>query len=498
MVRSKKTIFNERSMAQTYLDFMQVIVVVFNVKGEITLVNRRACNVLGCRRKEIIGKNWFDVFVSKNGKIVAKRSVKNLVSGKAVMFDSFESSLFNRDKTERIIAWNEMVLKDRKGKVFSILASGIDVTEEKESKNKIKSLADFSMENPQPSLRIAANGTLLYANAASFPITATWGKRVGDKIPDNWRHLFKEVLLSGLRQNVEIECKGRVYSLAVVPVKKALYVNLYGMDITERKKSEQQLRDAYGKLKQTQGQLIQAEKMQVVGTLASGVAHEVKNPLATIMQGIDYLSTRIKKDDKKAVSVIDCIRDAVERANNTIKGILDFSSISKLKTKKENLNSVIENTLSLTKPHAGKYHIKITTNLAKNLPNVELDKNRMVQVFVNLFMNAIYAMPKGGELKVRVHKKKLTKTVKKIGYISNTFFRIGEEAVLVEIEDTGCGIPKSEITRIFDPFFTTRREKGGSGLGLPVVKNIMEMHGGMIDIKNKKKRGVKVTITLKI
>jgi len=255
-------------------------------------------------------------------------------------------------------------------------------------------------------------------------------------------------------------------------------------EIERRKDAESSLRKAYNELKETQNQLIQAEKMEVVGRLASGVAHEVKNPLAIILQSTDYLEKKVLLDDEKISLSLRYIRDAVEKADNVVKGLLDFSSLSKLDMQLVNLNLIIEKSLFLTKHQFDKYHIQVIKDFKEDIPDVKIDKNRIEQVFINLFLNAVTAMPKGGQLIVK-------------SYVEEIEGR--ERVVVVQIEDTGIGIPEDILNKIFDPFFTTRRASGGTGLGLSIVKNIIELHNGKIAIQNKKdKGGIRVTLSFKV
>ena len=248
----------------------------------------------------------------------------------------------------------------------------------------------------------------------------------------------------------------------------------------ERKRLELELKEAYVKLKETQSQLIQAEKMEVIGGLASGVAHEVKNPLATILYGANCLVNSIKTDDEKMRFVLENIQEAAERANVIITDLLDFSSLTKIQLQEENLNSIIEKSLQLIHHQFEKNNIEVIRELNLTIPEVKIDRNRIEQVLINLFLNAIYAMPKGGKLVVKSYSRK-------------------EGGIVgIDVEDNGVGIPENKLTKIFDPFFTTRRSEGGVGLGLAVSKNIMDLHEGMITIGNNKDGGVKVTLLLKI
>ena len=146
-----------------------------------------------------------------------------------------------------------------------------------------------------------------------------------------------------------------------------------------------------------------------------------------------------------------------------------------------------------------KNKIVLVADYDKDGLDVDVDANKMDEVFTNLFMNAIYAMSNGGNLTVKTYRRKLTQCGEDAGRRPNDIFRLNETVVITEIEDTGEGIPENVLDKVFEPFFTTRRSKGGTGLGLPIVKNIIDMHSGVIYIENKKEgRGARVTVILKL
>jgi signal transduction histidine kinase len=274
--------------------------------------------------------------------------------------------------------------------------------------------------------------------------------------------------------------------------------DLLQQEIAERKRAEKKLQMAYTELRETQNELIQAEKLKVIGGLASGVAHEVKNPLAMILLGVDYLKKKIQPGDEKLSTTLKHMEDAIHRADGIVTGLLNFASLSKLDIARENLNSAVENSLRLVKIQLDKHRIQIISDLGEDIPDVKIDKNRIEQVFVNLFRNAINAMREEGGLTVRTYAKELTEPGNDVGRRRGDLFELGETVVIAEIEDNGPGIPKDILDKIFDPFFTTRRSNGGSGLGLSVVRNIIKMHNGKIEIENRKKGGVKITVIFKV
>jgi signal transduction histidine kinase len=246
-------------------------------------------------------------------------------------------------------------------------------------------------------------------------------------------------------------------------------------------------------LKSAQLQLIHAEKLESIGRLAAGVAHEVKNPLAVIQLGIDYLSQTLK-GNKDVTETVGDMDDAVKRADTVIKGLLEFSRPTELEIKTLNLNTVLEESLLLVKYELSKNSISSDKQLDDELPDVELDRNKMKQVFINIFMNAIHAMGKDGTLTVKTSSCQLPKDLYNLHCKNTKHFKVGDRVVIVTVEDTGTGIPEDKIDKLFEPFFTTKPTGIGTGLGLSVTRNIIDLHKAAINIMNRKAGGASVSI----
>ena len=256
----------------------------------------------------------------------------------------------------------------------------------------------------------------------------------------------------------------------------------------------QNLQAAHSELHDVQLQLIEAEKMKSIGRLAAGVAHEVKNPLAILQMGIDFLSTQKCEDDHTPV-ILKEMADALQRADSVIRGLLDFSAPKQLEVTRADLNAIILSALKLVRGEM-KGAFEIERDLQPHLPLLKLDAGKISQVFVNLFTNALHAMGEGGILSVRTYTKQLTGVGTNISGSSAESFRVGQNIVVAEIDDTGKGIPEDKLSKIFEPFFTTKPTGKGTGLGLSVVKTIIDLHGGTIDIRNLHEAGVRVTVML--
>ena len=233
-------------------------------------------------------------------------------------------------------------------------------------------------------------------------------------------------------------------------------------------------------LREAQMQLTRAAKLESTGRLAAGVAHEVKNPLAIVVMGLDYLETHLEHHtNPQVIQVLRDMRAAIHRADFIVKGLLNFSSQRELVLKPHNLNEIVEQSLVLVKHEFQRAHIQVEARLSPQVPQLNLDWTRLEQVFINLFMNAIQAMNREGQL------------------IVTTGLRTesGQEpSVFVSVEDTGSGIPEKLIGKIFDPFFTTKPTGQGTGLGLTVTQKIIELHGGNIMVANRPEGGAIITI----
>lgn len=257
-----------------------------------------------------------------------------------------------------------------------------------------------------------------------------------------------------------------------------------------------ELKMAYDELKEMQDKLIQSEKLKAIGQLASGVAHEMRNPLGIIMQGVTYLEQIISPEAKEPRETLSMVKESAQRADRIVISLLDFSRAAKLELHPEYIGSILESSLNLVRTELK--NVEVIREIQEDLPKVLVDKNKLTQVFINLFMNAIHAMPEAGKLTIRSFVKQPEETINSVNEKANNSFEAREKVVVVEVEDTGMGISEENLKRVFDPFFTTKGPGKGTGLGLSVSRNIIIMHKGLIEVKSQVKKGTRVIITLKI
>ncbi len=287
-----------------------------------------------------------------------------------------------------------------------------------------------------------------------------------------------------------------VYEQRVYLIANSARVHIYMLDITERKRAEAELAQTYERLKTTHAQLVQSEKLASVGILAAGIAHELKNPLGIILQGISFLERAQHASPEMLQDAITSTKKAVVRADAIIRGLLTFTRQTTSQPKPVNLNDVIVASLLLVEKQLMVRNVTIEQHLTSEPAFVQIDENQLQQVFINLMVNAIQAMPQGGRLTLTTAVQTLTTLGYGVGRRADDFFTIGQRVVVCSVTDTGTGIPPDHISKVFDPFFTTKAVGEGTGLGLSIVQSIIDSHRGLVTIDSQVGVGTTMRITL--
>lgn len=222
-----------------------------------------------------------------------------------------------------------------------------------------------------------------------------------------------------------------------------------------------ELQTAYAELRETVGQLLQAERLSSLAEIASGVVHEVRNPLGAIKGAVEILEDELAPDSPRR-EFAHIAKQEVERIDKLVQEFFRFARPPKLAKTSVNVNELVRSVSTFYGQEATAQNVRIEESLADDLPPVAMDSEQIKQVLLNLAINAIQMMPDGGDL----------------------FFRTfqDDKTVTIEVEDSGGGIPQNVIGRIFDPFFTTKDK--GSGLGLSVAHKIVAQHDGKLLAEN--------------
>ena len=278
---------------------------------------------------------------------------------------------------------------------------------------------------------------------------------------DEARRMMWELLKKGRIKNVEVEYLGKngrkvfaSLSASLLRDEKGTVTGSLGIirDISEYKVLSQQL--------------LQSERFATIGKLSTQVAHEIMNPLSSIKMNLRILAKRqnLSANDQRRLAIANFEIDHLEKI---LRDIFDYSKSLQLNYSKENLNEILDKSLLMVQDRLDEKKIKIVRKYDTGLPAIPLDLVRMMQVFTNLYLNAIQAVEEGGRLSIKTNQERIE----------------GKLYVAVSIRDNGIGITPAQQATIFDPFYTTKSD--GIGLGLTIVKKIIEQHKGRIQLKSK-------------
>ena len=224
-------------------------------------------------------------------------------------------------------------------------------------------------------------------------------------------------------------------------------------------------------IRQMEQEVARSRHLNAIGSLAAGVAHEIRNPLSSIKGFAVYFKQRLagNAEDEQTAEIMIA---ETERLNRVISQLIEFARPLELKKKQTNLVDLIRHTIRLVNAEAGKNAVEIDVKADENLPLADIDPDKIKQVLLNIFLNALSAMPEGGKLSVEMAAQK--------------------DFMDVTVSDTGSGIKEEDMPRIYDPYFTSK--PAGTGLGLAVVQKVMDAHGGVIQMESKAGVGTKVTL----
>jgi len=480
----------------------------FDTEGICLLVNKQGIKYH--EGKDITGKSIYEIH-PEVADFHMQRFKKIMNEGKGGEFED----AFELPSGKRWFSSNIQPVKDKEGNLVGVQLISFDITKRKKAEEEIMNLARFPSENPNPVLRIAEDGVILYANDAANSLLSEWESEVGQAAPDHWRRIISEVLQSGSGKDIEIAHGDRMISFMFAPVMYAGYVNIYGRDITERKKTEEDRERLFkaiemakeavniqspdlitiyasrararAKLKQAEEKLLEyadhleelaeersrellnAERMAAAGRVAAMVGHDLRGPLQTIMNAT-YL---LRQSPEKAEDSLKMIEGAVHRATQMLEEFRNRTRDTPPHIVTVDLESLVRVAVEEAQIPGS---IDVALRLGEGLEAVSLDPMKMRRVFDNLIGNAVDAMPEGGTLALSARAK--------------------DDRVVIEVSDTGVGIPEEEMGNLFKPFHTTK--PSGMGLGLAYCKRAVEAHGGTITAETKVGEGTTFTVKIPV
>lgn len=419
--------------------------------------------MLELSKKHVLGKTVLEVLPGTE-KIWIERYGEVVKTGKEIFFEEHSSEL---NKTFEVIAYRPIP-----GHFATIFK---DITKQKKAEEEIDSISKFPDENPSPVIRVSNDGILLYSNKASSEIIDEWGVKPGQPLPDRIFKMIHNQSGSAETEFLEISCSKKIYSFIIAPIDGNEYINLYGRDVTEQRKMEEQLR--------------LSEKMQAIGQLAGGIAHDFNNQLSVVLGYADLLLLKLENPD--LYKYAESIKKGAQRSAELTKQLLAFSRKGKFETVTVDMNKVIGEVVSMLE-HTIDKKIRIKQILNANPASTKGDQSQLYNAILNIAINARDAMPKGGELIFETEITELDKNFCK----TNPYEILPGKYVKVSITDNGKGMDSEIQKHIFEPFFTTKKTGMGTGMGLASVYGTIQNHHGAITVYSEVDKGTVFRIFL--
>ncbi len=475
-VEQELRIRESEALKSALLDNSLDPIITVDTKGFIIEANATAETTFGYPREQMLGTPLDQLVIQPQDRLHMRQMLSHCrqQSGCGPLCRAQRLSGLDAQGKEKPLECSVMSISLKDRVVFTVYLR--DITETEKAQRLIQSLAKFASENPSPVLRINSRGVIMYANIASEPLLQYWGCEQGQTLPLYWRNLVFQALQDGLNKEYEINLEDQIISLLMAPVLDLDYVNLYGRDITQVRIAEQQSR-------QHQSELVHVCRVSTMGEMATGLAHELNQPLAAIVNFASGCVRRLQSgngDEAELVHAMAQITAQAERASEIIKRLRVLVGKRPQEHTLVNLNHLVLEVASFVEYVASKHRVDVSLHLYPGPLPVEVDLVQIEQVLLNLIRNAIDAM-----LHVNVERRKLELITERRG------------------DDQGrghCqGLPGRVSLRIlstslFDAFFSTKED--GMGMGLSISRKIIESHHGQISATSELGKGAEFRIVL--
>ncbi|MDK2979734.1 MAG: hypothetical protein PWQ55_81 [Chloroflexota bacterium] len=451
----------------------------FDLSGKVLYLNEKFLSQIGRDPQDAFPTHMIELYEAETAQKIFERMQRVAQSGETL---TFVDSIDLLDGRKWLSLTFTRIMGDENHPTGIQIISH-DITQQKEMEDQLESLARFPRENPNPVLRLTRSGIVIYSNEGGYPILRSWNYEAEGKVPDYIRVIIQDCLDSGKLEIVEEKVNERVFSLALAPIPDMQYVNIYGRDITDLKDAENQLRrysqdleksveEKSAELLEARDRLARQEKLAIMGQLASGVGHELRNPLAVINNAVYMLRLGFSKQSEvNTKDYLDIIDQEIAASNKIITDLLTFARIKPANLAVTDLHHSLDEVL---KKFVAPENVEVKIELPDDLPNVTVDEKQIEQVIANIVTNAYQAITDRGSLTVTG--------------------KVERRMVRMDFTDTGIGIPPENLERIFEPLFSTKTK--GIGLGLTISKMLAEANGGKIKVRSQLNHGTTLSLYL--
>ncbi len=527
----EKILAEEKEILDVTLRSIGDGVITTDAAGKVVLINKIAEEITGWTQPEAVGRHLAEIFhiINEETRQAVGCPVGNAKKRNKINKTLNDTILISKDGTERFITNTGAQIVDSKGEMLGTILIFRDFTEKKKIVEEVKNIAKFPSENPSPVLRLKNDGTIMYSNPVGQFLLNQWNCSIGQCAPLHWKVLVEEAASSRQIKIEEIKYDNKVYSFVLTPVEGTDYVNIYGSDITERWKADEELKRHHNHLedlveertseivainkklmqeiedrKKVEHELneqrvltIRSDHLRSLGEMATGIAHELNQPIAGVRAFAEHILLGIKRGwdltDEKVLGKLENIVKQTERMTHIIEHIRLFArEANKPEVQSVCVNDVLKSTIGMICTQLESRGIMLKYDLMDCLPSVYANPFSLEEVFLNILINARDACEE------RLKEKPALENSWILIRTSINEEGLGDH-IKIEIIDNGTGIQFDILLKVFEPFFTTKRaSEKGTGLGLSISKAIVEQFEGKIDIISKPDNGTTVSILLPV
>jgi PAS domain S-box-containing protein len=450
-------------------------IVTVDGRGAIIDFNPTAQETFDYRHEEAVGRSFSDLVVTPKWQKTFERLLYLSLAGaeQGAPLQRIEMQAVARDGRIFPVELSIKPVSLEERMVFTLYLR--DIAERKVREAEIRSLAAFPSESPIPVLRINGRGVISYANQPSAPLLKHWGCRPLQTLPVFWRNRVEAVLASGSTSELEVATDDGIFSLLMAPVAELDYVNVYARDITTERVAEEEL-------KRRQNELVHVTRLSNMGEMATGIAHELNQPLSAIVNFANGCARRLRMDiggKDELLHALGQISAQAGRAGEIIKRLRGMVTRRQPVREVADLNVLAREVCSFISHDLTRQELAIERRLSKQALWVRVDSVQIEQVLLNLLRNSLDALT---DLPAQERHLVIESGVQSDGM------------VFVAVKDNGPGISGSAMEHLFDPFFSTK--ESGMGMGLAISQTIMTHHHGKIRADSWPGQGSTFTIEL--
>ncbi|HDP94149.1 MAG TPA: PAS domain-containing sensor histidine kinase [Candidatus Aminicenantes bacterium] len=481
----------ELERAQLFLNMAGVMILALDNSGRVAMINRRGCEILGGQAEEIRGLDWFGHFIPEPRRAQVRNVFQDIVQEKKKSREYQEGPVLTLRGEQKLIAWHNAVIRDDHGQIIGTLSSGEDISEIRRAEDELKESRQLYQAF------INANRDMIFVKDEQFRYVVVndamvaFFKRSREDVLTRTDFELMEVSAAEKRRESDLRTLNthsvgvteenighRVFETTKFPILlKGDRMGVGGIirDITERRHGEEEreyLRE----------QMAQAQKMESMGRLAGGVAHDFNNILSVIKQHAETAMEKVDPADDLHMELKE-IRRAARRSADLTRQLMTFTRKQTAMPRRLNLNDTIAGMVRMLKHLIGE-HVQLSWQPGEHVWPVHIDPTQVDQILANLCINARDAI--SGKGRVTIETKNLTVENEQLnlhaGFLPGEYIRLS-------ISDNGCGMDRETLANVFDPFFTTKETNMAPGLGLSAVYGIVKQNGGFLHAYSEPGRG---------